>query len=77
MEQLHQALATRDLIGQAKGILMERFDLDASAAFEMLVRSSQDTNMKLVDVAAGWPPSARRWADRRGTTAMRRHYSTG
>ena len=25
MEQLHQALATRDLIGQAKGILMERF----------------------------------------------------
>lgn len=51
MEQLHRALATRDLIGQAKGILMERFDLDASAAFEMLVRSSQDTNTKLVDVA--------------------------
>src|SRR5699024_7355657 len=27
--QLHQALNTRDLIGQAKGVLMERFDLDA------------------------------------------------
>ncbi|SDP87028.1 GAF domain-containing protein [Actinopolyspora xinjiangensis] len=49
--QLHRALATRDLIGQAKGILMERFDLDADAAFQLLVRSSQDANMKLVAVA--------------------------
>lgn len=49
--QLHQAMASRDLIGQAKGMLMERFDLDAAAAFAMLVNSSQHTNMKLVDVA--------------------------
>ncbi len=42
MEQLHQALATRDLIGQAKGILMERFNIDAAAAFAMLVQSSQE-----------------------------------
>ncbi|GAA3547449.1 GAF and ANTAR domain-containing protein [Amycolatopsis ultiminotia] len=50
-EQLHQALLTRDVIGQAKGILMERFGLGDDAAFAMLVRSSQDTNVKLVDVA--------------------------
>lgn len=50
--QLHQALATRDTIGQAKGMLMERFGLDAESAFAMLVRSSQETNLKLVDVAA-------------------------
>jgi AmiR/NasT family two-component response regulator len=48
---LQYALESRDLIGQAKGILMERFKVDDSAAFEMLVRSSQDTNIKLVDVA--------------------------
>lgn len=49
--QLHQALDSRDVIGQAKGMLMERFGLDAEAAFQLLVRSSQDANMKLVAVA--------------------------
>ena len=53
IEGLSTAIATRDVIGQAKGILMERFGLDAEAAFDLLVRSSQDTNLKLVDVA-GW-----------------------
>lgn len=48
---LHEALATRDVIGQAKGVLMERFGLDAAGAFAMLVRSSQQTNLKLVEVA--------------------------
>lgn len=48
---LNVALETRDVIGQAKGILMERFNLSDDQAFQMLVRSSQDTNMKLVDVA--------------------------
>lgn len=48
---LHRALATRDVIGQAKGILMERFGVGAEAAFEMLTSSSQTTNLKLVDVA--------------------------
>lgn len=50
-DQLHQAMSTRDVIGQAKGILMERFGIDAEAAFAMLVSSSQETNVKLVDVA--------------------------
>jgi GAF domain-containing protein len=51
VEQLNRALATRDEIGQAKGILMERFALDAAQAFDLLSRTSQDTNVKLVDVA--------------------------
>lgn len=41
----------RDVIGQAKGIVMERFTIDAGAAFQLLVRLSQDTNVKLIDVA--------------------------
>lgn len=49
--QLHQALASRDLIGQAKGILMERFQVDPARAFGLLVESSQQTNMKVVEVA--------------------------
>jgi hypothetical protein len=48
---LQRAVDSRDLIGQAKGILMERFKADAEAAFQMLVKSSQDTNMKLTSVA--------------------------
>lgn len=50
-EQLRTALGSRDLIGQAKGMLMERYRLDADAAFSLLARLSQDTNTKLVDVA--------------------------
>jgi ANTAR domain-containing protein/GAF domain-containing protein len=49
--QLQRAVDSRDLIGQAKGILMERFSLTDEGAFEMLVKSSQDTNMKLTEVA--------------------------
>lgn len=50
-EQFHSALATRDIIGQAKGTLMERFHLDAVEAFDLLARLSQQTNTKLVHVA--------------------------
>jgi GAF domain-containing protein len=49
--QLLDALATRDLIGQAKGILMAREQCDASAAFDILRRASQRTNRKLRDIA--------------------------
>jgi hypothetical protein len=49
--QLQRAVDSRDLIGQAKGILMERFSLDDESAFQMLVKSSQDTNLKLTEVA--------------------------
>ncbi|MDV3126447.1 GAF and ANTAR domain-containing protein [Mycobacterium sp. 21AC1] len=50
-EQLQAALASRDRIGQAKGIIMERFKVDDVQAFEMLRRLSQDSNTKLVDLA--------------------------
>lgn len=45
------ALENRDLIGQAKGILMQRDKLTAEAAFDLLSSASQDTNIKLADVA--------------------------
>ncbi len=48
---LERALDTRDVIGQAKGILMERFKINGDEAFEMLITSSQSTNLKLVAVA--------------------------
>jgi AmiR/NasT family two-component response regulator len=51
VEQLRQALGTRDVIGQAKGILMERLGIDSIAAFAMVVKASQDTNIKVVDIA--------------------------
>jgi len=50
-QNLRQAIDNRDLIGQAKGILMERYWLTASQAFELLVRASSHTNRKLFDVA--------------------------
>lgn len=51
-EQLESALSTRDRIGQAKGIIMERYDVDDVAAFEMLRKLSQDSNTRLAEVAA-------------------------
>ena len=48
---LHEALAGRDVIGRAKGILAERFAISDAQAFALLVESSQSTNMKLRDVA--------------------------
>ncbi|WP_189330975.1 ANTAR domain-containing protein [Actinoplanes ianthinogenes] len=48
---LHRGLSTRDIIGQAKGILMERERLSAGEAFDQLRRVSQRLNRKLADVA--------------------------
>ena len=44
-------VATRQLIGQAQGILMERHRITADQAFALLVRASQQRNTKLRDVA--------------------------
>ncbi|MCW2525965.1 MAG: response regulator with putative antiterminator output domain [Pseudonocardiales bacterium] len=49
--QLHQALRNRDVIGQAKGILIERNKITPDAAFTCLALASQHTNMKLIAVA--------------------------
>jgi transcriptional regulator with GAF, ATPase, and Fis domain len=50
-ESLWQAIDSRKIIGQAQGILMERFALDDQSAFEVLRRYSQNTNTKLNEVA--------------------------
>lgn len=49
--QLRQALQSRDVIGQAKGILMERRKITADEAFEVLRSASQALNVKLAQVA--------------------------
>jgi AmiR/NasT family two-component response regulator len=48
---LEAALLTRDLIGQAKGILMERYRITEDEAFERLRTASQHKNRKLRDLA--------------------------
>ncbi len=48
---LHDALMARDVIGQAKGILMERLRVTPEVAFDMLRRASQNLNTKLHEVA--------------------------
>ncbi len=48
---LWHAIDARKLVGQAQGILMERFDIDSDQAFAVLRRYSQDRNIKLRDVA--------------------------
>lgn len=51
IDHLWQAVDARKRIGQAQGILMERFDLDDDQAFAVLRRYSQDNNVKLRQVA--------------------------
>jgi AmiR/NasT family two-component response regulator len=50
-QQFRVALVSRDIIGQAKGRLMERFDIDATKAFERLKQMSQDGNTPIAQVA--------------------------
>jgi GAF domain-containing protein len=50
-EQFRSALASRDVIGQAKGRIMERYGVDAVQAFDMLRKLSQDSNVPLIKVA--------------------------
>jgi GAF domain-containing protein len=50
-DQMRQALGNRDVIGQAKGILMERHRITPDQAFALLSEQSQQANRKLVDVA--------------------------
>jgi hypothetical protein len=51
IDQLREALDSRGIIGQAMGILMERYGIDADRAFAVLKRYSQHRNRKLRDVA--------------------------
>jgi hypothetical protein len=58
--QFHRAIESRDIIGQAKGMLMERFKIDATHAFELLKRLSQSSNTPLAKVAAELVEAERR-----------------
>lgn len=57
--QLVGALDFRDVIGMAKGMLMERYHIRPDQAFALLARVSQETNVKLRDVAARWVHAGR------------------
>jgi PAS domain S-box-containing protein len=48
---LHAAIESRQLIGQAVGILMERHRLSPTAAFDLLVKASQSSQLKLREIA--------------------------
>jgi len=50
-DHLHEALRSREVIGQAEGILMERERITADQAFDILRRASQHLNRKLREVA--------------------------
>ena len=52
IEGLNAAAVNRTVIGQAQGILMERYDIDSERAFSLLRRVSQDSNQRLRWIAA-------------------------
>jgi GAF domain-containing protein len=72
-EHVTSALVNRDVIGQAKGILMERFKITSDQAFAVLARVSQDTNRKLSAIAEDlartgmWTPGLGPGHDRKET----------
>jgi AmiR/NasT family two-component response regulator len=49
---LRRALTSRATIDQAKGIIMAERRCTPEAAFDLLARLSQDTHVRVVDVAA-------------------------
>lgn len=49
--QLNEALVSRKVIGQAIGVIMERYKINEDRAFNFLVRASSTSNIKLRDVA--------------------------
>jgi hypothetical protein len=50
-ETLRKKMESHKLIGQAMGILMERYGIDADHAFAVLRRCSQDRNVAIRDLA--------------------------
>ena len=61
-QDMQQALASRKEIGQAIGIVMQRYGLDEDAAFAFLIRVSRDNNVKLREVAGALVAQANRAA---------------
>lgn len=52
IHDLQRALLSLPLIEQAKGVVMQQFRVDAETAFAVLDRVSQDTNIKVREIAA-------------------------
>jgi GAF domain-containing protein len=52
LAQMRAAMVARAVIEQAKGMLIERYQVNADEAFTLLTHASQDTNIKLRNVAA-------------------------
>lgn len=52
IDNLNEALRTREVISQAVGLLMARYQLEPDAAFAFLVRTSSHSNTKVRDIAA-------------------------
>lgn len=50
-EHTKAALQKRTLVERAKGVLMERYDLDEQAAFEMLRRHARGENLQVMTAA--------------------------
>jgi hypothetical protein len=73
IEHRGRGMESRTLIGQAQGILMERFDLTVDAAYAVLLRTSQQNHVKISAVAADLVRTGvlRGSADRGGTPAPR------
>ncbi|OZC74458.1 antitermination regulator [Rhodococcus sp. 06-418-1B] len=72
-QQIRAALTSRDIIGQAKGMLMERYKLGAQEAFALLSRLSQETNTRLAELAGKVVADAESYAgvEPAGTTRKR------
>jgi GAF domain-containing protein len=74
LENVRGALVNRDMIGQAKGILMERFKITSEQAFAVLAKVSQENNRKVFAVAEDlvrtgtWTVDTRAGRDRRPTS---------
>jgi len=55
--QFRDGLASRDIIGQAKGMLMERHQINAEEAFNRLRQLSQNSNTPVANSPARSPPT--------------------
>ena len=64
IDQLREALASRATIDQAKGILIARYGCDPDEAFRRLVKMSNDSNVRVVDVAGALVYAASGTVDR-------------
>jgi transcriptional regulator with GAF, ATPase, and Fis domain len=51
--QFRRALATRDVISQAKGMLMERYKISSDEAFDRLRELSQNSNVPVTEISRG------------------------